>query len=221
MVGKHPQIREELLKNPAISKVAASRWTPTGIASQSTKIWQTKNGERTVAIYHNHIDTNFLDTYEMKLVAGRNLTSTSSVHDVIVNETLVKQIGYSPEEAVGQLFVDGAGDSTKIVGVVNDFHFREFQLKIEALAFHLWDPWNLQTISIKVEGNNLQSSLDYIRTTLSKFSEKYPFEYSFYDEVYAKTFISEEKNVQTDDNLLHGRHRHCSVGTLWINYSTW
>ncbi|MEI9918314.1 MAG: ABC transporter permease [Bacteroidota bacterium] len=193
LVGKHEAIREELLKDPSIKNVSASRWTPTGISSQSIKTWQTKNGERTVGIYHNHIDANFIDTYGMTLVAGSNLTPTSRESDVIVNETLVKQIGYTPEEAIGQTFLAWGSDTTRIVGVVKDFHFQGFNLSIEGVDFRLWNPWNLQTMSIKVDGNDLQASLAYIKTTFGKFSDKYPFEYTFYDDLYAKTFISEAK----------------------------
>jgi len=189
---KHSEIREALLRHPGIINVSASQQVPTGIRSNMSRNWQTKEaGEQVLSVYHNQIDSNYLRLYDMKLLAGSNLSVNSQKNDAVVNEELVRQLGYTNEEVIGVAFPHG--DTTRIVGVVSDFHFQDFRLKIEPVDFKRFNWGPPQFLSVKVEGNSIQSSLDHIESTLASISEKYPFEYTFYDEYYGRTFITEAK----------------------------
>ncbi|MEJ0030303.1 MAG: FtsX-like permease family protein [Bacteroidota bacterium] len=128
----------------------------------------------------------------MKLVAGSNLTATSSKIDALVNEALVHELGYTNDEIVGMLFAR-QWDSTRIVGVVGDFHFQDFRLKIEPVDFKRFNWGPPSFLSVKLNEANAQSTIDFIQKTLASISEKYPFEYTFYDDWYGKTFMSEAK----------------------------
>lgn len=189
---KYAEIGTLLRNNPDILNVSGSMKPPTGISSSMGRKWPTKNGEQSLDVYHNQIDTNFLDLYQMKLVAGSNLSSASQKIDAVVNETLVRELGYTNDEVVGRLFAR-QWDSTRIVGVVADFHFQDFRLKIEPVDFKKFAWSGPQVLSVKVTGNNMSAVLADIEETLAGISEKYPFEYTFYDEWYGKTFISEAK----------------------------
>ncbi len=116
-----------------------------------------------------------------------------------------------------EFFQTGHGDSTRIIGVMGDFHFRDFSLKIEAteLKRFSWGPPSY--LSVKIVGSDIQSVLDHIQTTLASISERYPFRYTFYDErVYAKTFISEAKELpQTDDHIRRCCDSYCGAGIVW------
>ena len=49
-------------------------------------------------------DKNFLPLYEMKLVAGRNLHSSDSLNEFIINETYCAQLGFdNPQNAIGNM----------------------------------------------------------------------------------------------------------------------
>ncbi len=188
---KYEEVRTMLLKNPAIQKVSASMSLPTGISSKNGRKWIGKNGEQHLGVHINQVDPNFIDLYEIPLVAGRNISPDGPRKDVLVNETLVRELGFTNEEIIGREFY--AGDTTRIVGVLGDFHYQHFKLRIEAMEFQpfRWGPPNY--LSVKTHGDDIPSVLEYIKGSLATFSEKYPFEYTFYDEVYSKTFISEAK----------------------------
>jgi putative ABC transport system permease protein len=134
-----------------------------------------------------------MDLYEIPLLAGSNLTPTSTAKDAVVNETLVRELGFTNEEIIGMEFFQTGRDTTRIVGVMGDFHFRDFSLKIEATEMKRFNWGPPEYLSVKIVESDIQSVLDHIKTTLASISEKYPFEYTFYDDVYAKTFISEAK----------------------------
>ena len=59
-----------------------------------------------------------------KLVAGRNITTTDSIKEFIVNETLVKKLGFSnPQDVLNKEINLWNGFAVgPIVGVVRDFH---------------------------------------------------------------------------------------------------
>jgi putative ABC transport system permease protein len=192
---KHAEIKQKLLLNPAILAAAASRQPPTGIESQQGRRWQTKdNGEQRVEVYINHVDSSFLNFYDIKLLEGSNITSGFSAIDAVVNETLVRELGYTNEEIIGRSFITGnRGDTTRIAGVVKDFHFHDFKMKIRPMEFRkfIWGP--PEHISIRVDQRHMPAALEYAEATLREFSEAYPFEYVFYDDHYYNTFKAEAK----------------------------
>jgi putative ABC transport system permease protein len=188
---KTPELREMLLRNPAIHKVSASNRPATGISSQQGRKWQGKNGVQHISIYINSIDPHFIDLYEIPLLAGQNFSATSWKKDIVVNETLVKELGFTNDEIIGRSFI--SRDTARVIGVVADFHYMDMKLKILPMEFRTFEWSNPQFLSIKIQEDDVPAVLEFIRKTLTGISEKYPFEYSFYDEVYSKTFMAEAK----------------------------
>jgi putative ABC transport system permease protein len=83
-------------------------------------------------------DDKFVATYDLTLLAGRNITLHDSSTEVLVNETLLRKLGISdPHTALGRNIVfDNASLTGTIVGVVKDFHHRSLQNNIEPLAIY-------------------------------------------------------------------------------------
>jgi putative ABC transport system permease protein len=83
-------------------------------------------------------DEKYLETYSLDLVAGRNIILRDSLTEVIVNETLLTELGIAdPEDALTKsILFDNSGLTGTIVGVVRDFHHRSLQGTIEPLAIY-------------------------------------------------------------------------------------
>lgn len=184
-------IKQMLLQNPDILKVSASSRTPSQVNSNQGRNWDVKGEQKSLQVYYCEIDSSFLNVYEIKLLAGQNLSATSDENDVIINESLVKELGYTNEEIIGTLFAHG--DSTRVIGVVQDFHFQDFRQKIQPLRMKnfVWGPPSC--LSLKVNEAGMQRTLQYVEETLSSISDKYPFEYAFYDDIYNRAYVSEIK----------------------------
>jgi putative ABC transport system permease protein len=68
------------------------------------------------------IDEHYLSVFELSLVAGRNVRSTDTTgRDVLVNETMVKQLGISSPAAIVGKTIRVKDAERVIVGVVRDF----------------------------------------------------------------------------------------------------
>jgi putative ABC transport system permease protein len=59
--------------------------------------------ERIVPCRLHVVDENFVPTFGLRVVAGRNLSERSKEQDsVVLNETLAEDLGWTPQYAVGQ-----------------------------------------------------------------------------------------------------------------------
>ena len=76
------------------------------------------------------VDGDFLATFEVELIQGRNFveTMTTDTTAVLINETAAAMFGW--EEPLGQEITVQRGQSTgrryvaRVIGVVKDFHLR-------------------------------------------------------------------------------------------------
>ncbi len=55
------------------------------------------------------------------------------------------------------------------------------------------DPTSSAKVSIKIRGGNIPATLAFIRTTWERFSPEYPFEYTFFDEIFDRAYRVEQR----------------------------
>src|SRR5690606_7480935 len=115
-------------------------------------------GELRVNMPRKYIDADYLDLYQIKLLAGRNIQQTDTTRDVIINDAARKAFGFkTPEAAVGQLVSMGGSNQYPIVGVVADFHQNALHVAIEPLALITSNTRsNLQTFNINLPADRKQ-----------------------------------------------------------------
>src|SRR5205085_939733 len=106
-----------------------------------------------------------------------------------------------PENAIGQPIYWNEwapADTTqpvkrgKIVGVVQDFHYKSLHEKVAASVIQLY-PQVSYAIAAKLRTADLNNTLAAIQKKWSSFVPAYPFEYTFMDETFGKMYSSEEK----------------------------
>ena len=200
--NNYEAFRNALLQTTSIKEVGRSSRIPTGrlldgmgaSAPGSDSMIPVKADIRYVAT-----DYDFIPTYGISMAAGRNFSRDygTDTANFIINEAAVKAIGWkSAETAVGKNFRYGSIDG-HIVGVMKDFHFESLHQTITPLIFIM--PLQAQnqslynSISIKVSGNNVSSSIDAIKNKWQKFLPELPFEYTFFDERFASLYDAEQK----------------------------
>jgi len=84
------------------------------------------------------IDIDYLQFFDLEIVAGRNFTTDREPFDeFIVNEKLVKSMGWTPEQALGRRLRINEGEAT-IVGVVKDFQNEPLQVQLMPCVMMNW-----------------------------------------------------------------------------------
>ena len=197
---QYEAFRNTLLQNPNIKDVGLSSRIPTGRLLDGMGA-QAPGNDSMVPVKADirflATDYDFIPTYGIQMAAGRNFSRSygTDTSNFIINESTVKAVGWkSPEQAVGKDFKYGQFTG-HIIGVVKDFHFESLHQAITPLVFVL-PPANqgfYNNISIKISGQNISSALETIKNTWQKFLPDLPYQYSFFDENFAKLYDSEAK----------------------------
>lgn len=125
-------LKNELEKIPGITKMSLSDAPPSYPGwSSSTITYKTKDEAKKVNAYHKFGDTHYIDFYGIQLIGGKNLSPSDTVKEIVINETLMKQLGFTNvHDVIGQQIEYGK-KIIPIVGVVKDFHIQSLHKKVE------------------------------------------------------------------------------------------
>jgi putative ABC transport system permease protein len=143
-------------------------------------------------------DFDYVKTLGMKVVAGRDFSrdyGTDTTQSAIINETAVKQLGWTNEEALGKNITVTMRENTprKIVGIVQDFHFSSLKDKIEPMVISVAK--DNRVLAVKIKPGNTAQTLKKIENAWLALAPQYPFEYTFLDQVYDNLYKSEQKQM--------------------------
>jgi hypothetical protein len=143
-------------------------------------------------------DANYIPIYHIKLLAGRNVAASDTMHALLINNAYAKVLGFkTPNQALSKTFkLDGK--PMTIVGVMGDFAERSLHSTINPLALQYYGQEKYQArelhVALKPETAGGHEWKTAIAGMEKAFKEAYPdenFEYSFYDEAIARFYDSE------------------------------
>jgi putative ABC transport system permease protein len=146
-----------------------------------------------VTLYHLGVDYDFIPSFEMKLVAGRNFSKDFPTDDkaAILNETAARLLGFeSPQKAINGKII--RRDTLTVIGVVQNFHNEGLRKSIEPELI-LLRPNTRDAYSIKVGSANMASTIASIQATWNKFFPNDPFNYYFLDESFNQQYSADKQ----------------------------
>jgi putative ABC transport system permease protein len=116
---------------------------------------------------------------------------------LIVNESLVSQLGWTSEEAIGKPFEYNQFNG-EIIGVVENFNFVSKHKEIEPLVIQLRSNpghfnFSLKYVAIKLNSQNLSGTVAAIESKWKELAPGRPFDYFFLDTELDKLYKDEEK----------------------------
>ncbi len=142
-------------------------------------------------------DADLLATMGMKMKTGNYFhEDTKQFHrEFVINETAVKHFGWKLEEAVGKLINIGprGDDPGKVIGVIEDFHFKHLHDKIDPLVMFLEPYYEGTFMAVKVRSDNMKEMVAQIESTWKAVVQDHEFEYQFLDESFDKLFDQEKR----------------------------
>ena len=162
-------------------------------------------GATAVAVHDIKIlftDYDFVSTYQIKMKEGRFFSRefASDTMAVVMNEAAVKSVGL--KNPVGKYLVRiGSTPETsikfKIIGVTDNFNFESLHQKIEPLVFGLFRQNGFgRFVSIRFTTKNVKSTIGGISSIWHKYAGNQAFEYSFFNDDFAKLYSSEQRTGQ-------------------------
>jgi len=173
--------------------VSASSQLPNYFRWYSDLKYPGGENEEPIKTNSGQVDYDFVDLYGIKIIEGRNFSRefpSDAQGAFLINETLAKALGW--EDPVGRELIHFGGTVGKIVGVMKDFNYQPLHNPIGPLYFFLRYT-EIQYVSVKINTAHTPETLAFIENKMAEFSPGYPFEYSFFDEDFRKTYAAERK----------------------------
>jgi len=191
---QYDAFKSELLRDPNIVGVTTSSDIPTYTVHSTTAFsWEGKNPETRFLIHQFSVDHDYIKTFNMNIIAGRDFSREFPVDETtqsfIVNETAVKAMGL--KNPVGSKFRLYRNEG-QIVGVVEDFHYKSLQKEIEPLVLRI-DSQRDSYVFVKFRSEHMQEAIASVRGVYKSFNPDYLLEYTFLDEAVERLYNSEQK----------------------------
>ena len=187
----------ELKSKSFVKSISRAQALP-GEGTSMRSLSKPEEPDKSFSINTNHTTPEIFETMGMKFLAGNTFplrTSTSdTIAHVVLNQSAIKFYGYSPEEAIGKTAYNLFNNRlSKIVGVVEDFHFEDFRKPIGAYGFHNVPTEGRPNLLIRYEGGNLLENMKVIETEFKKNIPNATFEYTFLNDAVGRLYASDVK----------------------------
>jgi len=188
---------EKLKRNPGVLEVSyvnsvpGRHFEPTGYNLEGAP------ASESYLLHTMLADKEFLKTLDIKLVKGRYFSQGISTGDVeaVINEKAAEK--YRWKEPIGKRVIFGTKENgenlyAEIVGVVRNFHFQPLYLEIQPMMIgNLDSRGNL--LVVKLSPGGPANAIGYIQDQWNKMTDSQPFQYSFLDDDFSKSYKLDER----------------------------
>jgi putative ABC transport system permease protein len=202
MMKQFETLKAAFAQIPGVEAITASYDTPENVQWGDGITAVDEKGKHEISLNAMPVDLDFTKTMQMQILAGRDfLQSDFGLMDTsnnganyqqpyIINETLAKKIGWTPQQAIGKTIEKGA--SGPVVGVVKDFNFRSLHDPIGPMLIFLNRDFSRDYL-LRINGNNAKQTIAALETVWKQRVPERPFNYHFLDDDYNKLYLSEQK----------------------------
>ncbi len=172
-----PVLKNELKNLPGVKNAAISNTTPGFGFTGYAFAWENEKGEMVGQAFRSmQADRDYFETMGIKLIQGDNFyrdeSESSEEGNVIVNEALVKHMGWT--KPLGKRHQFG-----KVIGVVKDFNYRSLHNAVLPMFISKPRKSSAGFINVRMDGERISETLSAIEKQWSSFAPGFPFSYTF------------------------------------------
>ncbi len=182
-------LKNDLMSDPNILSVGGSNQIPTDRDFVTTGYFIDKGVERQQSFTVFRVDEDFIDTYKIQLIQGRNFNreiTSDYEHSFIMNETALKTLNledpFNTEMKIWKL-------TGHLIGVVKDFHFESMKEEVKPLVFMLSKQCGW--LNIRLTPHDINSKVKMIEKTFHNHYPNAPFRLRFLDNMIDNLYASE------------------------------
>lgn len=185
-------LMERMRDIPGVSGLTAANNLPIRITSNSTlEDWEGAPPDASFHLWNGSVGEDYATVSGLTFVAGSGFSRdkiTDQEEGLIVNEATIRALGWDIESAVGRS-LDFRG-RTRILGVVQDFHFQSLHQEIAPLAL-FFDDSRATYVIMKVDSGRMSGVMAEIGNRWTEFSEGYPLDVEFMDDAFRQQYETE------------------------------
>lgn len=189
------RFKTTLLKNPYVQHVSLNTSDPAKSASW-TDITRFENGEeKRIVTQIVSIDTSYIGTFRLNLLAGRNISNIDSGKTLLVNEQAIKDLEFkSIHDAVGAEVNLYANPNNKvtIVGVLKDYYYESLRNKVRPTALVGNNRVDQAGIKLALDQHDKRNAYAQMKSVLQY--TQHTWESIYPDNFYEYTFLEDRLN---------------------------
>ncbi len=197
-ISKENTLQNELKQIPHVRNVANS-WSVAG-----DEMGRDFDLSRTGAQSDEHFTTRkvgispeFINVYDIKLLAGRNFLNTDynadrdKVHNILLNQNVSKLLGFkTPQDAIGKT-IHVEGKQWDVIGVIADFHQKSLRYPLEPLIMiPLYSTYS--SLSVKMDTKDVAATMSAIKTKYDTFFPGNLFDYYFLNDKFNAQYANDQ-----------------------------
>ncbi|PWT73480.1 MAG: acetylornithine deacetylase [Bacteroidetes bacterium] len=199
IAGNFSSIKNDLLGTGLVENAAmAGHEMIYGGDTDNGFTWNGKTGDNNVSIPFRKVSSEFMSTYGMHLIHGRDFDPGGVIDhsNIIITKSMEKLMG--EDNAVGKIMQSprdlqhGQLENVTVIGVVDDFVFGNVYNNPGPAIFFCRPPEYENLVYVRVKSAaNLQSALAKIEDVLKKDNPGFPLQFKFVDEQFNQLFLNE------------------------------
>ena len=194
--SKLDYLRQQLKNVNGIQNISFSSNTPVEDDNDTWSTFKFNHAPKETDFYAitKFADDQYIPTYKLSIIAGRNLQPSDTAREFLVSEKLVKNLGITnPRDALNKEinlwgFING-----QIVGVVKDYNDRSFRRGIDPVLITTLKRGYSQA-GIKFVTADVSSAMRSIEKIWNQTFPEFVFEYKFLDDK-IETFYKQESQL--------------------------
>jgi len=200
--NSYDAVKAAVKQVPQVMNAGGASGTPTFVEWTDQLRAATDAGKKNFSIKAIPCDADFVKTLGIQIIAGTDfnpadmhMMDTSDSYknfrfSFMLNESAVKAMGWTPEQAIGKTVVKGNPGIVR--AVVKDFHFSSMHEAIGPLVLFQDTQW-ISNVYVKVSGQDLPGTITRLQTIWKEYSPHHPFEYHFLDDDYNRLYRTETR----------------------------
>jgi putative ABC transport system permease protein len=195
---KLESFKEQVLQIPGVDKIANATAVPgTNNFNNNAFFLDNDPTKATFLINQDLVSFGFAEVLGIKLAEGRAFSKEygTDTMAIMINERAVKALGLT--DPVGKYILrpssPGNFDRLRIVGVMKDFNIASLHDKITPVCFTLMRGNYEGYLCIRLNGKNTQGAIIAIESAWKDYTNRQPFQYSFFADEFNKNYETEYK----------------------------
>ncbi|MEM9848134.1 MAG: FtsX-like permease family protein, partial [Bacteroidota bacterium] len=196
-VARQGALRQALLQIPSVESVSLSSDPPISNSTWYSNFrYDTRPEDEPYNISLKFVDADYQETYGIELVAGRWLSPSDTMRQVVLNMTTLKKLGITDPEAIIGRSIDRGGRKIPIVGVTNEFHTHSLHDEHLPLLMTTRKTY-YGTAGVKMRPDDIDVTLAAIQSTFDRVLPEQIFDGDFMDEDIANMYQDEQRQALT------------------------
>ena len=193
--------KEEVKNIPGVKSATFSTTVP-GRNNNNNGYMIEDRPEETLLMFTNWADYDFLETFEIELSEGRyfDVERGTDQEGCILNQSAIDQ--FMIDDPFNQrIMIPGEREvgfrPAPILGIVNNFHHESLHKPVDPYIIRFQEEnRRFGYVTLRVERDNLQSTIDAVEQVWKDFSGNDPLQYFFIDEEFDRLHSAEKQSSQ-------------------------